>query len=83
MTPLVVRMTPQLSASLTDNPGSVIYNIKMFIKQARGPEPRILFLIDQFQSDQKFEKNCPIFGNVAKTSAKLSKLKMIVASNSF
>jgi hypothetical protein len=63
-------MTP-LGASLTYNSRSVIYNCKMFIIQARGPEPKILFLIDQFQSGQKFEKNCPIFGNVAKTVAKL------------
>jgi hypothetical protein len=34
------------------------------------------------QSDQKFEKNCPIFGNVAKTVAKLQKLKLKV-KNSF
>ncbi len=30
------------------------------------------------QSDQKFEKNRPIFGNVAKTVAKLQKLQLTV-----
>ncbi len=32
-------------------------------------------------SDQKFEKNCPIFGNVAKTIAKLQKLKLKVENS--
>jgi hypothetical protein len=33
------------------------------------------------QSDQKFEKNCPIFGNVAKTVTKLQKLKLTVKNS--
>jgi hypothetical protein len=33
------------------------------------------------QSDQKFEKNRPIFGNVAKTVAKLQKLKLKVKNS--
>jgi hypothetical protein len=33
------------------------------------------------QSDQKFEKNCPIFSNVAKTVAKLQKLKLKVKNS--
>ncbi len=33
------------------------------------------------QSDQKFEKNCPVFGNVAKTVAKLQKLKLKVKNS--
>jgi hypothetical protein len=34
------------------------------------------------QSDQKFEKNCPIFGNVTQTVAKLQKLKFKVENSS-
>jgi hypothetical protein len=33
------------------------------------------------QSDQKFEKSRPIFGNVAKTVAKLQKLKLKVENS--
>jgi hypothetical protein len=38
------------------------------------------------QSDQKVEKTSPLFGNVAKTVAKISKLKLkakIIAENCF
>ncbi len=34
------------------------------------------------QSEQKFEKNCPILGNVAKTVAKLQKLEVKVENSS-
>ncbi len=33
------------------------------------------------QSEQKFEKKCPIFRNVAKTVAKLQKLKLKVENS--
>ncbi len=32
--------------------------------------------LTQMQSDLKIEKNCPNFGNVAKTAAKISKIKL-------
>jgi hypothetical protein len=35
------------------------------------------------QSDQKIEKNRPIFGNVAKTVAKISKIQNIYISNCY
>ncbi len=35
----------------------------------------------QIQSEQKFEKNCPILGNVSKTIAKLQKLKLKVENS--
>ncbi len=37
--------------------------------------------IHHYQSDQKFEKKHPIFGNVAKTVAKLQKLKLKVKNS--
>jgi hypothetical protein len=41
----------------------------MFVSEARS------------QSDQRFEKNLPILGNVAKTIAKLQKLKLKVENS--
>jgi hypothetical protein len=40
-----------------------------------------LRILNYKQSDQKFEKNRPIFGNVAKTVAKLQKVKLKVENS--
>jgi hypothetical protein len=40
-----------------------------------------LSLVKHWQSDQKFGKKCPIFGNVAKVVAKLQKLKLKVKNS--
>jgi hypothetical protein len=51
-------------------------NITFALLAWRGFEAISLLMCDVYvQCDQKFEKNRPIFGNVAKTIAKLQKLK--------